>query len=141
MEEIIEIPISEVNRNSDSFAWDNVCMSTGERLKQARKAAGMTQAELAKKVGMAQATISELEGGKSSGTTQIASIALALKVNSLWLETGKGSPTLDKHPPQTDDEAAFLALYRRLEPRDREVVFRMAEVLANGSDSSQRKTG
>jgi phage repressor protein C with HTH and peptisase S24 domain len=41
---------------------------------------------------MAQASISELESGASSGTTNIAKFAEALKVSALWLETGRGSP-------------------------------------------------
>lgn len=43
---------------------------------------------------MAQATLSELETGESAGTTLIASLASALGVNPLWLETGKGAMTV-----------------------------------------------
>lgn len=69
---------------------DNIGMSIGSRIKEARKAAGLTQKALAQKVGMAQATLSELETGESQGTTLIASFAAALGVNALWLETGAG---------------------------------------------------
>lgn len=43
---------------------------------------------------MSQPTLSELETGESAGTTIVASIASALGVNALWLETGKGSPAI-----------------------------------------------
>lgn len=66
-------------------------MSIGSRIKEARKAAKLTQKELAKKVGMAQASLSELETGESQSTTLVASLAAALGVSALWLETGKGA--------------------------------------------------
>ena len=50
----------------------------------------MTQKELAAKVGIKQPTLSELETGESAGTTNVASLAAALGVSALWLETGKG---------------------------------------------------
>lgn len=65
-------------------------------MKQARKAAKMTQVELAKRSGLNQSTISDLEVGKSQGTTYIATLASALGVNALWLETGKGAMTSDR---------------------------------------------
>lgn len=68
-------------------------MSIGSRIREARRAAKLTQKELAKRVGMAQASLSELETGESNSTTMTASFAAALGVNALWLETGKGSMT------------------------------------------------
>lgn len=61
----------------------------GKRLSAARKGAGLTQAALAKKVGMTQGTISELEkiGHGSAFTHQLATIC---KVNPHWLATGDG---------------------------------------------------
>jgi phage repressor protein C with HTH and peptisase S24 domain len=83
-------PISDVNRFSGSFPDDNIGMSIGSRVKQARKQAKMTQIELAAKSGLKQSTISDLEVGKSQGTTNLASLAVALGVNALWLEKGRG---------------------------------------------------
>lgn len=80
-----------VNRISDLFFNDNIGMSIGTRIKEARRDIKMTQKELSAKVGVAQATLSELETGESAGTTLIASFAAALGVSPLWLETGKGS--------------------------------------------------
>lgn len=61
-----------------------------DRLKQARTQAGLTQAELAKKVGISQPTYSELESGRSDGTKYILRIAAELDVNPFWLAEGKG---------------------------------------------------
>lgn len=90
MSDIMGSPVLKVNRFSGSFPSDNIGMSIGTRVKQARKAAKMTQVELAKRSGLNQSTISDLEVGKSHGTTYLATLATVLGVNALWLETGKG---------------------------------------------------
>jgi phage repressor protein C with HTH and peptisase S24 domain len=93
MQPIIGTPILQVNRNSDCLLFDNIGMSIGSRIKEARTQAKLSQKALAQKVGMSQSSLSELETGESSGTTLIASFAAALGVNALWLETGKGPVT------------------------------------------------
>lgn len=97
MSDSIGTPILSVNRYSDLVPQDNIGMSIGSRIREARRAAKMTQKELAKKVGLAQASLSELETGESQGTTMIASFAAALGVSALWLETGKGPTTPELH--------------------------------------------
>jgi transcriptional regulator with XRE-family HTH domain len=93
MEPIIGTPVLGVNRYSGTECCDNIEMSIGTRLKEARKAAGLTQVDLAERSGMKQSTISDLEIGKSRGTTNLALLASIVGVNALWLETGKGSRT------------------------------------------------
>jgi len=61
-------------------------MYIGKRVNQARKRAGLTQKELAEKVGIRQSTLSELEQGKSRSTTHLASIARACGVSVQYLE-------------------------------------------------------
>ncbi|GAA5446084.1 LexA repressor [Microbulbifer sp. NBRC 101763] len=61
-----------------------------DRLKEARKAAGKTQKQVAEAVGITQPSYSELENGRSYGTRYITQIALYLSVNPLWLATGNG---------------------------------------------------
>lgn len=90
MNPIMGTPVFSVNRNSGLMLGDNIGMSIGARVKQARKAAKMTQIELAARTGLKQSTISDLEVGKSQGTTSVASLASAMGVSPLWLETGKG---------------------------------------------------
>jgi SOS-response transcriptional repressor LexA len=94
-------PVLHVNRFSGCVLNDNTGMSIGSRIKQARKAMKLTQIELAKKSGLNQSTISDLEVGKSQGTTYLGTLASALNVNALWLETGKGqmSPSVEAAPP------------------------------------------
>lgn len=65
-------------------------MEFKDRLKKARKLAGLNQAELAKKIGVQQTSISDLERGKSKSTSFSTQIAYELGVSALWLATGKG---------------------------------------------------
>lgn len=90
MEDIMGTPVFSVNRNSGLMLRDNIGMSIGARIKQARAAAKISQIELAARSGLKQSTISDLEVGKSQGTTAVASLAAALGVSPLWLEAGKG---------------------------------------------------
>lgn len=74
-------------------------MNYSERLKTARKQAGLTQADLARQVGIDQTSISNLERGKSQGSSHTVSIAHACGVSPLWLESGEG--------PMVEDHVAF----------------------------------
>lgn len=59
----------------------------GARLKHAREAAGLTQAELAERVGMAgQSSIEAIEAGRSKRPTRIHEIAKACNVTVEWLQ-------------------------------------------------------
>jgi transcriptional regulator with XRE-family HTH domain len=90
IENIIGVPIPVVNRNSDLVSNQNIGMTIGERIRSTRKEIGMGQTELGKKAGMSQSALSEVENGDSASTSKLPSIAAALGVNALWLETGKG---------------------------------------------------
>ena len=65
-------------------------MEFKDRLKAARKHAGLNQAELATRIGVQQTSISDLERGKSKSTSFSTQIAHELGVSALWLATGKG---------------------------------------------------
>jgi transcriptional regulator with XRE-family HTH domain len=65
-------------------------MSIGDRIRQARKGAGQSQAWLAEKVGQAQTTISSWETGRTEpGREDVARIARALGVDVGVLELGE----------------------------------------------------
>jgi phage repressor protein C with HTH and peptisase S24 domain len=109
MDAIMGTPVFGVNRFSGFLPSDNIGMSIGTRVKQARKAARMTQIELATRSGLKQSSISDLEVGKSQGTTYLASLASALGVNPLWLETGRGTMHgASSESGDQDDSSPFI---------------------------------
>lgn len=61
--------------------------NTGERIKSARKACGMTQAELAEKIGVKFSAIHKYESGLVVNLKRdtIAALAKALDVSPAWL--------------------------------------------------------
>ncbi len=89
-------------------------MTLGQRIKTLRKALGLSQEQLAERIGIHQGSLSELERGRTKkgfGET-IVKLATALHTNPEWLVTGKGSPTPSV---QNDvDESEVLAIYRAL---------------------------
>lgn len=82
---------------------ENSGMNFGQRLKAARKFGGLTQTQLATKVGMDQTTVSDLERGKSNSSSFCASIAQACGVDALWLETGQGDMRPKESSTPTDN--------------------------------------
>ncbi|CDG95853.1 26 kDa repressor protein [Xenorhabdus bovienii str. puntauvense] len=63
-----------------------------ERLKKARKQAGLSQKALGECVGVTQASIQKLEGGRASSSTKLIDIAKTLGVSPEWLSgTGEDS--------------------------------------------------
>lgn len=65
-------------------------MEFKDRLKKARKHAGLNQAELATRIGVRQTSVSDLERGKSRSTSFVTQMAYEMGVSALWLATGKG---------------------------------------------------
>lgn len=78
--------------------------TVGSRLKKARKYAGLTQVELAKKSGSKQGAISDLEGGRNESSTKLVEMAQAMGVSADWLATGKGEmiPSIENPKPNID---------------------------------------
>lgn len=65
----------------------------GKRVTHARELKGLTQLELAKRVGVSAQTINFVENGRNKGTKHLLAIAKALGVSATWLDSGKGSMT------------------------------------------------
>lgn len=75
-----------------------------DRLYKIRKEAKLTQVDLAKRAGLTQGVIAQIESGRNEGSKHILVIAQSLNVNPDWLATGKGNRTTSKklHPLAQD---------------------------------------
>lgn len=91
-------------------------MTTGERIRAARIAAGMTQAELADKVGVKFAAIHKYETGKIENFKRatIAKLAVALDVRPAYLLGFTDDPSADVEIAETAEEIALLRLFRAM---------------------------
>lgn len=81
-------------------------MKLSERIKAARQHAGLTQRELADRVGIAQTAISQLESGKTQRSTYLFQISEACGVSAMWLANGTGQMII------TDAQKALHAQLR-----------------------------
>lgn len=78
--------------------------SIGERIKQRRKELKWGQADLARKIGMSQSTLSKLEANPTTRTREVAKIAALLGVSALWLAEGTGACIPDGTAPVIQNE-------------------------------------
>lgn len=101
----------------------------GTRLRSSRKKNNFNQAELAKKSGVSQQLISQIENEKIKSTNDIFSLADALNENAKWLATGVG----DKNTRTTNqlsnskEEIQFLNLLRSITAEQRNEVMQSLE--------------
>ncbi|WP_418876112.1 helix-turn-helix domain-containing protein, partial [[Ruminococcus] torques] len=72
----------------------------GERIREVRKALGLTLEKFGEKIGMKKNSVSQLENGKNSVTEQVVkAICREYNVDYMWLTTGDGEMFID-----TDDD-------------------------------------
>lgn len=76
-------------------------MPLRDRLKDARRKAGKTQAEVAEAVGMSQPAYQALESGKNQKSAYLPLIAQFFSVDPLWLSTGDSPDAFDANEVKT----------------------------------------
>jgi SOS-response transcriptional repressor LexA len=91
---------------------NNHSMEYKDRIKAARRHAKLTQAQLAKLVGIDQASISDLERGRSARSSYNASIAKACGVSAIWIESGTGQMISGAEPSNVRETVQPNMVYR-----------------------------
>lgn len=101
----------------------------GMRIREARRAAGLTQEDLARSVGVSRSAVAQWETGRSGQVGgNLARIAAVLRVSVEHLLTG-GAPD-GGAAAENGQEHALLRLYRSCGEDDRAFLLRMAVRLA-----------
>lgn len=75
-------------------------MVIGERVQERLKAMGLSQAELARRVGVSQPTINNLIHRSKKGSTQLHRIARCLGTTTAYLEGEVDDPDVGAPPPE-----------------------------------------
>lgn len=109
-------------------------MKIGQRIKESREYAGLSQGELARRLGVSQPSVSDWENCKSEPSVEnMRALAVELAVWFEWLATGRGEqkyvlgvrePEQEyrKGPTLPADERDLQTLYRRLPPARKEAL-------------------
>lgn len=109
-----------------------------ERIKELRKALGLTLEEFGAKIGMGKSSVSKIEKGLNGTTDQtIRSICREFKVSEDWLRTGEGD-MFDQEQPSilarlsseyklTAREQSVVAAFLELDEADRAAIMRYVD--------------
>jgi len=93
------------------LAYKLAGMELKDRLKQARKGAGLTQVELADRAGIKQASISEIERGLTRTSGHLIRLAQICGVDPVWLSEGTGSPEGNQRPSTVESNAVLIGSF------------------------------
>jgi transcriptional regulator with XRE-family HTH domain len=101
----------------------------GTRIRATRRDRGLTQDELADRVGVSRSAVAQWETGRTGQVTgNLSRIAGVLEVNVEYLMYGDDKRAVGE--VRQGDELALLRLYRECEPGDRQMLLRTARRLA-----------
>lgn len=91
-----------------------VTTTLAQRLKTARKAAGLSQGELARRIGISRAAVSQWENGtiQSLDMANLFAVADLCNINARWLALGTGTPT--KWINLSPDEKHLVELFQAM---------------------------
>ncbi|WP_395391435.1 helix-turn-helix domain-containing protein [Novosphingobium sp. BL-8A] len=113
-------------------------MGLGDRIEERRKEVGISQAELARRVGVRQSTINSLVNGNSRTSRSLLKIARELQTTPAYL-TGESDDPAGNLPLSdivlSSDERDWIELLRGLEIRDRQAVLQLTRSLATSAKS------
>jgi transcriptional regulator with XRE-family HTH domain len=108
--------MEKVNSDLIEFANTLTGMDIGERIRLERRNKKISQEELARRVGVTQGLISQIENGTNDSSKYLTTIARELDVSPDWLESGKGekkrrettAPMSLHYPPELEDTVAAI---------------------------------
>lgn len=99
------------------------------RIREARRALGLTQDELARRVGVSRSAIAQWETDRTGQVrANLARVAAVLGVSISYLMTGESEAGLMN--VETADERALLSLYRQIREPGRSELLRNARRMA-----------
>ena len=117
-------------------------MKMQERIRRARRKAGLSQAALADLVKVRRSAVSNWESAKDvlPSMQNLVAIAQACRVSIEWLGTGRGGmtsdpealadgPTADAERVDAHEEREWLAAFRNLPRRSQQLVMELTEAL------------
>ena len=125
-----------------------------ERIKELRKALGLTQAEFGEKLGVKPSTVTNYESGlRAPSDAMLVSICREYGVNEVWLRTGIGPMLVPRTRRDdlfdfarrilggelTDVEASVLAVMAETTPEEWQIFAAKIRAIADGIDAKKEQ--
>ena len=109
-------------------------MVVGSRIRERLGEVGLSQSELARRVGLSQPAVNALIRGATRSTPQLHLIARELRTSPAFLNGEVDDPALDapEQPELSQSEAALVAVFRDLDDRTRAALLLVAQTMAKG---------
>ena len=109
-------------------------MIQAERLRGTLVARGLSQAQLAKRVGVSQQTIAKLVTSKALNSRYLHQIARELRTTAAYLTGETEDPSVDAIEGLfTGEEIEWIDLLRSIAPADRSAILQLARTLATSA--------
>lgn len=107
-------------------------LSIGDRLRYLIEVRKYTQVELAKKVGVTQAAISNLvtDSSRKPSAPTLLKLAAALQANPDWIMTGAGEP-FEMNIVGKRSERDLLEAFRNMDPQAQAALIAAAKAMSN----------
>lgn len=132
----------ENERDATADTLDNVPMSLGVRIEERRKAIGISQAELARRVGVRQSTMNSLIRGDNRTSRSLLQIARELRTSPAYLtgETNDPAPDGSSGPLLDSEKRELIDRFDALAPIDRRALLQIAKSMAGGGGAPPSET-
>ena len=106
----------EATTGVEDFDWSEDVSTFGDRLSRARDYAGMSQGQLARRIGVKVATIVNWETDRSEPrANRLQMLSGLLNVSIIWLMTGEGEGgPAEQEPPATGDRTDIREILNEL---------------------------
>ena len=105
-------------------------LSIGDRLRYLIEVRGYTQVELANKIGVTQAAISNIvtDSSRKPSAPTLLKLAAALQANADWIITGKGNP-FEINVIGRKAEQDLLEAFRNMDPQAQAALIAAAKAM------------
>ena len=122
-----------VNRPPDMTRLYHAAVSIGQRIRQRRKALGMTQVDVAKLAGIKQSSLSDIERGETAALAADTLLGLckALRTTARWITLGMGDHDAQQH--MSEQELHVLQLLRTMSEEQQAIWIRIGRALLDQS--------
>ena len=108
-------------------------MSLGDRVRNLMAVQGLSQAELARRVGVKQPSIYAIINKNKSGTRTLHKLARELGTTPAYLTGETDNPESDAPPAELDaEERDLISHFKHLESADRRALLQIARSMAGG---------